>query len=215
MKKYTDITMLVDRSGSMQSIKEQMESAFRNFVKEHKKVPSTKLTLIQFDDENKQEVIYSAMPIKTIERLMLKPRGNTPLLDAFVTAIDTTGKRLAAMSDSERPDQVLMVVITDGQENASTEFNRKDVFDRVTHQRNNYNWQFVYMGANQDSFAEAQSFNIPRINTMNFSPQFVCEDSNYLTGSTVSYANRSVNMVKLDEDEQMKNRNTTKTVSTT
>lgn len=189
MKQYTDIIVLLDRSGSMGAIKGPMETAFNKFIEEHQSVPSTKITLIQFDDQNIQDVVYQNVPIKAAEKLTLTPRGWTPLIDAFVTAIDNTGKRLSAMSESDRPDQVLFVVITDGAENSSTQYKRKDVSDRVTRQRDTYKWNFVYLGANQDAIAEAASYGIDR----NFAfawdsvPQSVASSGTSLSANTVSY----------------------------
>lgn len=168
MRQYTDLTILLDRSGSMSSIKNSMESAFDEFLVKHREVPTTRITLVQFDSQNSYDVQYENVPIGLAGRLNLQPRGMTPLLDAFCTTIDATGKRLANMSESERPDQVLFVVITDGQENASREFKRYDVKNRVTKQSNDYHWQFVYLGANQDTIAEAQSFGIKHDWALNY-----------------------------------------------
>jgi uncharacterized protein YegL len=168
LKDYADITILLDRSGSMVSIKDAMESGFDEFLNEHKKVPSTRLTLIQFDSSNNQEVVYTARPVAEAPRLSIDPRGMTPLLDAFCLAIDRTGDRLSAMRQEERPNKVLFVVITDGQENASFKYGRNDVKERVTRQQGSYNWQFVYLGANQDAIAEAATFGIGAANAMTY-----------------------------------------------
>lgn len=168
MKQYTDITILLDRSGSMVSIKESMETAYDKFIKEHSAVPSTRISLVQFDDTNPQDIVYQGVPVQHVDPLKIKPRGNTPLLDAMCQLIDRTGQRFADMSESDRPDQVLMVIITDGQENASTKHSRKDVSNRVTKQRDDFKWQFVYLGANQDAIAEAASFGIPSGNAMSY-----------------------------------------------
>lgn len=193
MKQYTDIVVLLDRSGSMSSIKESMERAFNTFIKEHKAVPSTKLTLIQFDDHNPQQVVYQGVPIGSAEKLTLKPRGNTPLLDAFCEAIDKTGERLSEMSEADRPDQVLFVVITDGQENASSKYRRADVSKRVTNQRENYKWQFIYLGANQDAISEAASFGIPLQWAMTYthSPATAGSAMRSVMSNTVAYASAS------------------------
>ena len=61
------------------------------------------------------------------------------------------------MKEEYRPGKVLCIVVTDGHENASREYTRKQVFDMVTHQREKYNWEFIYLGANQDAFAEGRS----------------------------------------------------------
>lgn len=207
MKQFTDITVLLDRSGSMSVVKEAMETAFDAFIKEHRSVPTTKLTLVQFDDRNDQDVVYQCVPIRSAERLRLHPRGNTPLLDAMCKVIDRTGERLASMPEAERPDQVLLVIITDGQENASHIYKRKDVFDRVTKQRESYKWEFVYLGANQDTFAETQSFGIPWKNVIKYS-----HDHNHavaaldtLRSHTHSYAIRaSASVPDFDEEERIK-----------
>lgn len=193
MRQFTDISILLDRSGSMSSIKDAMETAFDNFIKEHRAVPSTKITLVQFDDMNDQDVVYQGVPVESVERLKLKPRGNTPLLDAFCKLIDRTGERLSGMSESDRPDQVLMVIITDGQENSSHRHTRNDVFNRVTKQRESFKWQFVYLGANQDVFAEAASFGIPQNWALHYQPTRTgtTASSQAMSDNTVAYTSNS------------------------
>lgn len=191
MKNYTDITVLVDRSGSMKQIKNAMESGFDEFLMQHQANPKTRLTLIQFDGQNSQEVIYTATPIKEAARLNLQPRGWTPLFDALCTAIDNTGSRLSAMREADRPNRVLFVIITDGLENASTSFKRADVRQRIEKQNGTYNWQFVYLGANQDAFAEAESFGIPQAMAANFaySHRGAAAGIRGMTSNTVAYSN--------------------------
>lgn len=131
MREFTDITILLDRSGSMESIKNDMEGALKEFIKEHQKTPSTRMTLIRFDGLDEHDVVFENLPVKEVKDIQIKPRGWTPLIDAFVTAIDCTGQRLSKMKESERPDQVLFVVITDGEENSSKKYKRHDVHNRV------------------------------------------------------------------------------------
>lgn len=210
MKEYTDITVLLDRSGSMAHIKEAMESAFNGFIKEHKSVPSTRLTLVQFDDINDQDVVYQCVPIRSAEKLHLRPRGNTPLLDAMCKVVDRTGRRLADMNERDRPDQVLMVIITDGKENASRSYMRTDVYDRITKQREDYKWNFIYLGANQDTFAESKSFGIPWVNTIKWTPDdyHVAQVGSSLRGATMAYANNTSGMrgmsTGFSEEERVK-----------
>lgn len=201
MKQYTDITVLLDRSGSMELIKPAMEEAFNTFIQEHKKVPSTRISLVQFDGSLDYDVVYQNVPITVAEKLTLYPRGSTPLLDAFCKTIDATGARLRNMPETERPDQVLMVVITDGQENSSKEFKREDVKSRVTRQQNDYNWQFVYLGANQDSFAEAASFGIQPQRVLNYAAtmQGVRGASAALAHNTVIYTSNDIRGVAVPD----------------
>jgi hypothetical protein len=95
MKHATDVTVILDRSGSMQTIASDVIGGF------------------------------NAQPIAEAPRLTIdnfKPRGRTALLDAIGRTIDSTGARLAALLEQDRPDHVLLVIITDGLENASTDF---------------------------------------------------------------------------------------------
>ena len=111
---YTDITILLDRSGSMDILKIPMESAIDEFLLAHKKVPSTRVSLIQFDNNNPQDEVYIDRAVGDVPRTVIDPRGTTPLLDALCFAIDNTGRRLDQKPESSRPDQVLFVIITDG-----------------------------------------------------------------------------------------------------
>lgn len=185
MTPYTDITVLVDRSGSMESIKVAMEAGFAKFVQEHRAIPSTRLTLIEFDDTTgvpvqtghfgtlygkglSLETLYQARPINEVPPFVLNPRGATPLMDALCLTIDNTGTRLKAIREELRPSGVLFVIITDGEENASKTFKRKDVAERIKHQTGKYEWQFIYLGANQDALREAESYGIPQAQAMTY-----------------------------------------------
>jgi uncharacterized protein YegL len=190
LKNYTDITILLDRSGSMGAIKKDMEGAFDTFLTEHRRVPSTKMTLIQFSSVNDHQVVYQNVPVEAVEKLNIDALGGTPLLDAFCKAIDSTGTRLANMKESDRADKVLMIVITDGEENQSKTYTRNDVKSRVTKQQTDYKWEFVYLGANQDAFQETQSFGIPWSNVLKYTldTKHINEGIRSLSASTGSYA---------------------------
>lgn len=150
-----DITVLLDRSGSMLGIKHTMESGFDEFLSKHRETPTTRLSLIQFDDQNPYDVVYLERPITDAPKLDLDPRGMTPLRDALCQAIDETGRRLRDKREGDRPNKVLFLVITDGMENASRQYTYKDVRKRVKQQTDTYRWEFVYLGANQDAIVEA------------------------------------------------------------
>jgi Mg-chelatase subunit ChlD len=120
---YTDATLVLDRSGSMAQIRNDMEGVTKTFVEEQAKLPGKcLLSVLQFDS-NAIEWLFQGKPIEQVSHIPPKPRGATPLLDALGKAIRETGQRLAAMDQAERPGRVLLVVITDGLENASREVN--------------------------------------------------------------------------------------------
>lgn len=158
---YTDVTVVLDRSGSMSSIKDDMEGGFASFIEKQKHVPGTCLvSMVHFDGEA-TEVRYVATPITKVGPLALHPRGNTPLLDATAFTIRLTGERLAAMQPDARPENVMILIITDGQENASHNTTPAALKAMIEHQREVYQWDFVYLGANVNAFAEAQKMGIP------------------------------------------------------
>ena len=150
----TDITLVVDRSGSMARVKEDAEGGVNTFISEQGKEPGEALlTLVQFDTE--YEFLHKGMPIQQVPKYELIPRGMTALLDAVGKAINETGERLAKMDEGDRPGLVIFVVMTDGQENSSKEFTNAQLKKMIEKQQNEFNWHFTFLGANQDSFAEA------------------------------------------------------------
>lgn len=177
MRDHTDITMLLDRSGSMGIIKDDTIGGINEFIDQQKKAGSNaNLTLVQFDEYNGVQVAttFSALPIGDVLHLSpssYQPRGNTPLLDALGKTIHATGDRLAAVPEADRPDKVVFVIVTDGRENASKEYTKAVVKALTLQQEKEYNWQFVYLGANQDAFAEAGSYGIGAAMAANFSPR--------------------------------------------
>lgn len=164
---YTHVEVLLDRSGSMEEIKEDMEGGFNSFLDDQRRESGyATIGLTQFDTVH--ETVYAMLPVKSAPRLNLDPRGGTALIDALCRSIDDLGTRLRTMSDNERPEKVIFVIITDGHENSSRKHRRSDVHDRITRQRDKYQWDFVFLGANQDAIAEARSYGIPMASTMDF-----------------------------------------------
>jgi Mg-chelatase subunit ChlD len=170
MKHATDITVVLDRSGSMEQIKSDAIGAFNEFLSDQKHRPGEcHLALVQFDHE--YEVVYGGQPIANVPRLTTetyKPRGSTALLDAIGRTIDATGARLSALSEAERPDQVVLVILTDGLENASTDYSRERVFAMIQTQRDIYGWTFLFLAANQDAIAVGGAMGIGAAHSLDF-----------------------------------------------
>ena len=170
MKRATDVTVILDRSGSMEAIASDVIGGFNRFLADQSGQPGEcNLTLVQFDD--KYEVVYVEQPIGEAPRLTeatFLPRGCTALLDAIGRTIDSTGLRLAALPEDERPQRVLLVIITDGLENASTDFTSERVFSMISTQQDVYQWSFLFLAANQDAIAEAAKVGIGAQQSLNF-----------------------------------------------
>ena len=162
MKNKTDITIILDRSGSMESVKQDTIGGFNNFLSEQQKVEGeASLSLVQFDDQ--YEVVYENRDIQAAARLTeatFQPRGSTALFDAVGRTINAVGARLAALPEQERPDSVLFVIMTDGFENASREFTAAKINEMISHQRDVYQWEFMFIGANQDAVLSARAIGI-------------------------------------------------------
>lgn len=159
---YTDINIVLDRSGSMSSVKRDTIGGFNQFLQEQQAVPGeSTITLAQFD--NIYEIIYDAAKLSEAEPLTdatFVPRGSTALLDAIGRTIYNTGERLSALPEDQRPDKVVFVILTDGEENSSREYSADRINEMISHQRDVYKWQFVFLGANQDAITTASKIGI-------------------------------------------------------
>jgi uncharacterized protein YegL len=155
----TDITLVVDRSGSMQEIRTDAEGGVNAFIENQaKESGQAYLTLVQFDTE--YEFLHKGVSIDQVPKYTLTPRGATALLDAIGRAINETGERLSKMDEADRPGLVVFVVMTDGLENSSREFSKSRIREMIKHQQEKYGWQFTFLGADQDAFAEADALGI-------------------------------------------------------
>jgi hypothetical protein len=166
----TDITIVVDRSGSMVDVLEATISGYNKFLDEQKKVKDAGDACITFNQfDNVFETLCEAMPIQEaigLDTNTFVPRGSTALLDAIGRSIIATEERLNR--SFEPPKQVIFVIITDGYENASREFTRQQIFDMITKKRDENKWEFIFLGANQDAIAEATKIGIQSFNSLNF-----------------------------------------------
>ena len=156
---YTHIAVILDRTGSMESIRDDTIGGFNAFLNEQKQQPGkATLTLVQFDSQDPYEVIHQVKTIKEVPELTREtyvPRATTPLLDAMGRGINDLEKCLADMKEDDRPVKVVFVVITDGQENASREFQRDQILKMINEKEKQYGWQFVFLSADLDAINDA------------------------------------------------------------
>ncbi len=160
-KNYTHISVILDRTGSMESIRDDTIGGFNTFLKGQKAVTgAATLTLVQFDTQDPYEVIQDFVPLAQVPELRRDtyvPRASTPLLDAMGRGINDLEKRIGLIPASRRPSKVIFVVITDGQENSSREF-RKDQITKMIKDRTKKNdWDFVFLSADLAAIHDAMS----------------------------------------------------------
>ncbi|MCE7791559.1 VWA domain-containing protein [Salipaludibacillus sp. CUR1] len=160
-RQVTEIVFLLDRSGSMAGLESDTIGGFNAFVKKQCELEGeTVLTAALFDD--RYEVLWNGVDAGsvTLTEKEYFVRGMTALLDSVGKTILDVGYRLSHTSEERRPSKVIVVITTDGMENASTEFTYEKVKELIKHQQETYNWEFVFMGANIDTAKEAGSIGI-------------------------------------------------------
>lgn len=165
--KRDEIVLIIDKSGSMQAIKEDAIGGFNAFVTEQRAIDrQANVTFALFDHQYR--LINNGTDIKEIEKLTdqtYQPSGMTALLDAIGRTVDSVGERLDALPESEKAENVIVFILTDGMENASSVYSREKIKEMIEHQESTYSWEFIYGGANHDAFAEAGSLGIKNENT--------------------------------------------------
>jgi Mg-chelatase subunit ChlD len=163
------ISIVLDRSGSMSSIADDIVGGFNHFLKEQREQSGeARVTLVQFDGQDPFEVLIDGDDLSTVEDLdarRYQPRGNTPLLDAVGSMIARIDAEIVARADEGLPieDQVV-VIITDGYENASTEFSGQMISDLVAARRERA-WTFVFLGADEASIRDSVAIGVASPNT--------------------------------------------------
>lgn len=194
----TLIAVVLDRSGSMATVREATIAGLNTFLDGQRALPGEViLHLVQFDDQ--YEIPRNMVNLKdspNLTQLDFLPRGWTALLDAVGKTVVDVGNRLAATPEAERPGKVIFVVQTDGHENASREFSYSRIQDMIKHQREKYAWEFVFLGANQDAIAggaaigiqaaSSLSYNATAGSTLNTFNALTRSVGNYRTGQAVN-----------------------------
>ena len=167
---FTRIAIVLDRSGSMESCKESTVAGFNEFIRTQRELPGeATVKLVQFDDQYETVFDKRLKDCPELTQHTFVPRGSTALLDAQGRTIVELGQELAALPESERPSKVIVVTLTDGMENASKQYNLDKIGEMIREQRDKYNWDFVFWGANQDAIATAAAMSIPLPSAMSYS----------------------------------------------
>jgi len=167
---YTHISVILDRTGSMEPVRDDIIGGFNTFLEDQKQQPGlATLTLVQFDSEEPYEVLFHFAPLEDIPGLSRDtyvPRAATPLLDAIGRGINDLDQVLGGMAPEERPMHVIVVIITDGQENASREFHRKDIIKMITEHSEKDGWQFAFLSADLGAMRDAVSYGMQEASIM-------------------------------------------------
>lgn len=181
----TLIAVLLDRSGSMMSVKADTEGGFDQFIADQRTQPgAATVTLAQFDSE--YELVYSDVPVADVPSLQLSPRGGTALYDGVGKLVTDVGAKLAATPEPERPGTVLVVILTDGHENMSTEWTHTAVQELIRQQQDQWAWTFMFLGATLDAVEVGAGMGIAAANSMHYSTTATAETYGVLSRATTN-----------------------------
>ena len=142
------ICFVLDESGSMYRSVSDVKGGFKKVIDEQKALQNGSCIVSLFKFSDKAREVYLGKDVNEIDtdNLDYSPGGCTAMNDGIGTAIDNVGKWLADKDESERPEKNMVVIMTDGMENASREYTIEEVRERIKHQTEKYDWSFVYMG---------------------------------------------------------------------
>lgn len=182
---YTHIAAVVDRSGSMSVVKDDMIGGLNAFFEDQAQLTGKCLVdYIQFD--TKFERVFADVRVGAA-RAVLEPRGGTALLDAVARTIVELGEKLDAMPEADRPGKVLVIIVTDGFENSSREWTYASVKELVDKQTNEFSWDFVFLGANIDAVQVGGMFGVHADKAMTFDVTKTGQTMSALSSYTTSY----------------------------
>jgi uncharacterized protein YegL len=174
--------MILDRSGSMGGRETDVIGGVNTFLTEQKKLkqPAT-IAFVRFDTEGIERFreMKALGEVDWLTHDEYIPRGGTPLLDAI-------GQTLAQLDMDwarENPERAIVVIVTDGQENASREYTKERVRQMIQARQDSGKWAFIYLGADVDAFDEARSLGVPIQNAAGFIKSAAGMGQTYSTAS--------------------------------
>ena len=201
-KKKINVMFVLDETGSMQSCIEPTISGFNEYVDTLRKDTKTNYVFSLLKFNNNRINVGEATPIKDVPELSRKnynPDNTTPLYDAIARGISEMGNK----------KNVMVIIQTDGFENASMEYTQKDVFDMIT-EKTKKNWQFAFLGSNQDAWATGAQMGISRGQTMSYDPKQTGEVIAHAAIATMDYARNPTASSTLFPDTDIREKSTTK-----
>jgi uncharacterized protein YegL len=196
--KYTEIIFVIDSSGSMAHLTGDTIGGFNGFIESQKALEGkATLTTVLFDSTWK--ILHDGVDIQEV-----KPLTNTDYVAGGMTAmLDAIGEVINKVQDrhddlgAEKPEEVLFIITTDGEENSSKKFNKAQIEKMIRHQTNGHGWKFMFLGANMDAVKEAESIGISK----DWSTNYAYDSKGvYDTFTTMSCTAKAVRQCAVTDD---------------
>jgi hypothetical protein len=194
---YTHIIAVLDRSGSMGSVKQAAIDGFNEFLKTQQALPGkATMTVILFDD--KYEILHDSVKLQDVPELTEEtfvPRGMTALFSSMGRAIGTYKASLLKATAAKRPDKVLMITITDGADNVKGDYSQENVANMVKELKADGKWQFLFLCSEENAVLTSQQLGISTGNTLKFTNSAVGNKALYKTvaAATSNFRSKSLN----------------------
>lgn len=169
-KDLSEIVFILDRSGSMSGLEADTIGGYNALLAKQRGEPGeARLSTVLFNHDT--EVLHDRVDIRAVAPLTdrdYRVGGSTALLDAIGGAIDHIGRIHKHARPEDRPAHTLIVIATDGMENASHRYSGREIKKMIERQRDKYGWEFLFLGANVDAFADAERLGIDRDHASNY-----------------------------------------------
>ena len=169
-KNLTEVAFILDKSGSMVGLEKSTIDGYNQFLESQRKTDGdVTVSTILFNHE--YHILHDRVSIKDVKPLTeadYQADGWTALYDSMGRTIDHIGKVLSETKEEERPSKVIIVTITDGMENSSVDYSHPMIKKMIEHQKNVYDWTFIFLGANFDAEAFAESISIDRLHAATY-----------------------------------------------
>ena len=201
----THITLILDRSGSMSDITDDIIGGVNRFFDAQRKsdLPAT-ATLVQFDSQDPFEVLAENVTLDKVPPLSqsnYQPRASTPLLDAIGTGIHRLSAHLDMHTPEPKPDALVFVIVTDGMENASTTFTRAHITDLIKAKKD-AGWEFVFLSSDLSAVQEAQDFAVHSSRSANFSKHRVADSMDIVSQKMMHFRESRADLAFSDKERE-------------
>ncbi|MHB1483804.1 MAG: vWA domain-containing protein [Saccharofermentanales bacterium] len=199
-KDFTEIVMILDRSGSMSGLEEDTIGGYNAMIEKQKAGPGQAVvSTILFDDHS--EVLHDRAQLETLAPITGNEyfvRGCTALLDAIGGAIDHIGNIHKYAREEDRPEKTIFIITTDGMENASRKYSHEHIKMMIERQKTRYGWEFIFLGANIDAIEVADRFGIGADRAANYHADSTGTQLNYQVVSDAIINLRESKSIKID-----------------
>lgn len=196
--KHTEIIFVIDKSGSMSHLAKETIEGFNGFIESQKDDTKTTLTTVLFDSTWK--ILHDGIDVcevKPMTKEDYRPGGYTAMLDAIGEIINRVQDKHDELGEN-KPDNVLFVITTDGEENSSRKFTKAQIEKMIKHQTKGHGWEFMFLGANMDAVKEAQDIGISATRAVSYDWTTSGTDALYGTVTAAACATKACSIDSLD-----------------